>query len=158
QTPRERKFTFEYTSTVKDIPADANLAMEVEALKRKVEELESQNRTMVELLSEIKNRLEATDHSMMNELRDGSIKPIAATLRMTSHSTESLPAKAPAATGSKAPVSAPSSAQAKSAGNSEPVRWTDLISEGNQIKFYGLLRLDLDVDSQRPNNGQVPFF
>jgi hypothetical protein len=40
----------------------------------------------------------------------------------------------------------------------QPARWSDLIGEGNKFKLYGFLRLDLDFDSQRPNNSQTPLF
>ena len=39
-----------------------------------------------------------------------------------------------------------------------PVRWPELIAPPSRLKFYGLLRLDIDLDSQRPNNTQIPFF
>src|SRR5262249_48659676 len=37
-------------------------------------------------------------------------------------------------------------------------RWSEAISEGNQFKLHGALRLDMIVDSQRPNNAQSPLF
>ncbi|HXG91816.1 MAG TPA: hypothetical protein VNN73_05525 [Blastocatellia bacterium] len=49
-----------------------------------------------------------------------------------------------------------SASQTRTAG--EPVRWSDLIGEGNRFKFYGFLRLDMNIDSQRPNVGQAPLF
>jgi hypothetical protein len=39
-----------------------------------------------------------------------------------------------------------------------PVRWSELLGEGNKIKFYGFLRLDMIFDSQRPNNAQTILF
>jgi hypothetical protein len=38
------------------------------------------------------------------------------------------------------------------------VHWSEIIGEGNRIKLYGFLRLDLDIDSQHPNNTQTPLF
>ena len=38
------------------------------------------------------------------------------------------------------------------------VRWSELLRDGNKIKLYGSLRLDMDFDSQHPNNTQIPFF
>lgn len=40
----------------------------------------------------------------------------------------------------------------------EVVQWLQLMEKPNRLKFYGFLRLDLDFDSQRPDNGQLPFF
>jgi hypothetical protein len=51
-------------------------------------------------------------------------------------------------------AASPSSQMAKN----QPVRWSELLGEGNKIKLYGFLRLDMDFDSQHPNNTQIPFF
>src|SRR5262249_59607748 len=48
--------------------------------------------------------------------------------------------------------------QSKPDSGSEPLRWSDLIGEGNRLKFYGFLRLDLDIDSQPTHNEQAPLF
>jgi hypothetical protein len=37
----------------------------------------------------------------------------------------------------------------------QALTWKDLISEGNKIKFYGMLRLDAQYDDSRPNNTQT---
>ncbi|MBA2525143.1 MAG: hypothetical protein H0V18_05060 [Pyrinomonadaceae bacterium] len=38
------------------------------------------------------------------------------------------------------------------------VRWSDLLGEGNKLKLYGFIRLDLLFDSQQPNNPQSILF
>lgn len=35
----------------------------------------------------------------------------------------------------------------------EPLRWSDIISPHHKIKFYGFIRLDMDYDSHRTNDG-----
>ena len=41
---------------------------------------------------------------------------------------------------------------------SEPVTWLNILSPKNRIKFYGFLRLDMNYDSHRTNNGDAAFF
>lgn len=108
-------------------------AAEVADLKRRVEELEEQNRALARTLAEINAKLGATPGAAT-----GSINAAAA----------------PDASGAAA--AAPASSKRK---DDDPyVRWSEILSEGNRVKLYGFLRLDLDFDSQRPNNGQIPFF
>ena len=112
--------------------SDADKA-EVEDLKRRVEELEGQNRALARTLAEINAKLGASPGA-----GTGSVSTAAA----------------PDAFG--AASSAPASAKRK---DDDPyVRWSEILGEGNRVKLYGFLRLDLDFDSQRPNNGQIPFF
>ena len=97
---------------------------EVDELKRRVAELEQQNRAILQTLEELKARL-------------GSSQP-AVTLPQASAPTAATPVAAQTRT--------------------EPVRWPEVVSAPNRLKFYGLLRLDVDVDSQRPSNAQTPLF
>jgi hypothetical protein len=48
--------------------------------------------------------------------------------------------------------------EAQTDNNGDSVRWPDILGEGNRVKLSGFFRLDLDIDSQRPNNSQVPLF
>lgn len=106
---------------------------EVEALRQRVEELEKQNRAMAQTLSEVRDRLEAMNHS------------------------EAASAAKPAATASPvAPTQA--SAQSNQKDDGGNVRWSEIIGEGNKIKLYGFLRLDMIFDSQQPNNFQSVLF
>jgi hypothetical protein len=107
-------------------------AAEVEDLKRRVAELENQNRALGQTLVEINAKLSATART---ETGDAA--------------TVATPASGAAAS---PPASAPRKAE-------DPyVRWSEILGEGNKVRLYGFLRLDLDFDSQRPNNGQIPFF
>jgi len=137
----------------------ADTSDELQSLKRRIEELESQNRQMIQLLNEIRGTLSSDPKAAISaELRvkkeenlavpSGGIRKDASP---TSYSRVDEPTR-PAG-----PVPA-QSGSTQSKASSEPLRWSDLLSDGNRIKFYGLLRLDLDMDSQRPNNGQAPFF
>jgi hypothetical protein len=113
--------------------AEASAApSEVESLKRRVEEVESQNRLLMQMVSELRARLDGASSA--------TTKPLPTTI-----------ASAPATT-------APSTTATPQADKNPPARWPELISEGNRLKFYGFLRLDLDIDSQHPNNTQTPLF
>src|SRR5581483_8080136 len=133
----------------------SELAKEVEALRGRVEALEQQNRAMAELLIEVRSRLAGTDKEQAPEVRPAA----AAFPREPLRTGASLPTAAssnnPQPAGQTAVSAAP---QAKQDSNNEPVRWSEIIGNGNKIKLYGFLRLDMDIDSQRPNNAQTPLF
>jgi hypothetical protein len=120
-----------------DKPADANASgssSKVESLKHRVEEVENQNRLLMQIVTELKAKL---DGANTLEAKRASAAPAA------------QPADTPAAQSPTPPAQAD---------NNQPVRWPDLVSQGNRIKFYGFLRLDMDIDSQHPNNTQTPLF
>lgn len=106
---------------------------EMSALRRRVEDVEAQNRALLEQLKDLKGALE------------GALK-----------TKESVPE--PAAQAASSPPAAISRTTPPPAQPNDAVRWSELMSEGNRIKFYGFLRLDLHFDSQRPNNSQSPLF
>jgi hypothetical protein len=110
-------------------------ANDFEILKHRIEEIENQNRQLLQMVSELKARLDGSNVSEANS----KSAPAAAT---------APPKMAPANQTAQAPASQPD----------QPVRWSEIIGEGNRIKLYGFLRLDLDMDSQRPNNTQTPLF
>lgn len=87
---------------------------EIEELKRRVAELEAQNRRMEQLLSAIEARM-------------------------------GMKAEAPVA----AAAPAPAAVQRQSGGTAE---------ESPRLRAYGMLRLDMDIDTQRPNSPQTPLF
>jgi hypothetical protein len=114
---------------------------ELETLKRRVEDVESQNRLLMQMVTELKARLDAAGRP------EEKVKEVA--------SKEAAPAPvAPP----PAPAVSPEASGPAQADNNQPVRWPELVGAGNRLKFYGFLRLDLDIDSQRPNSGQTPFF
>lgn len=108
-------------------------AAEVEALRRRLEEVESQNRALAESLRELKAKLD--------ELSPPSANKTSATVTTP-----------PAATTAQAP------APAGQADKNQPVRWSELLGQDSRIKLYGFLRLDFDFDGQHPNNAQTPLF
>lgn len=118
--------------TLKDDAGDPRAA-ELESLQRRIEDIEKQNRALVERLNELKDALVSANVSNGNEAGSltakSSVTPVA----------------------SAQPSPTPSS-------QGDAVRWSELIGEGNRIKFYGFLRLDLHLDSARPNNPQSPLF
>jgi hypothetical protein len=148
--------------------SDKALTSEVEMLKRRIDELESQNRAMMQLLAEIKGKLDApTRASIATARQPDAVAPPSAQARMadgrisTIARVDASPGSkpAPAADSRSSTVDPPSaSAQAKPPAAGDQPRWSELIGEGNKFKFYGFLRLDLDIDSQRPNTPQTPFF
>jgi hypothetical protein len=110
---------------------------EVEDLRRRVEELEQQNRALARALVEINAKLGATTRAETAVV-------------VTTETAASAPARA---------VEQPVQPSASAPRRDDPyVRWSEILGEGNRVKLYGFLRLDLDFDSQRPNNGQIPFF
>jgi hypothetical protein len=115
--------------------ADSGVS-EVELLKRRVEEIENQNRALMQIVADLKARLDASSHSE-------PAKP-------------SVPAVASSRSASPERTQAP--APSNQSDKNQPPRWSDLIGEGNKFKFYGQLRLDMDFDTQRPNNTQTPLF
>jgi hypothetical protein len=105
---------------------------EMEKLRHRVNELEEQQRALVLLLKELKTKLELPKAP---ENSDG-----------TQRST------------SAAEVASKPAASASPQNDNGNVRWSDLIGEGNKLKFYGFMRLDLIFDSQQPNNAQTILF
>src|SRR5262249_18754506 len=117
-------------------------------------DLESQNRALAELLSAVKTKLDTMSESPTDERRAAVVRPgAAAPPRAASIESDAARASADAHTG---PPATEQPVQSKPEG--EPLHWSDLLGAGNQLKFYGFLRLDLDVDSQRANNDQTPLF
>jgi hypothetical protein len=96
---------------------------EIETLRRRLDEVEQQNRALAQTLLELKAKMDA-------------LSPAAA------------------ASSSSPQASSPPSQTDKN----QPVRWSELLGDGNKIKLYGFLRLDMDFDSQHPNNTQIPAF
>ena len=108
---------------------------EVEALRLRIEEVESQNRVLTQALSELKAKVDSLNHP--EAIINSPISP-------------------GAQIGNSSATHPPS--QSDQTDKNLPVRWSELLGDGNRVKLYGFLRLDLDVDSQRPNNSQTPLF
>ncbi|HKC85582.1 MAG TPA: hypothetical protein VKG02_06380, partial [Blastocatellia bacterium] len=135
--------------------SNSELAREVESLRHRVEDLESQNRALAELLSAVKTKLDSMSDPPPDERRAAVVRPGAAALpRAASIENAAARASADSRTG---PPATEQPVQSKP-DSGEPLHWSDLLGDGNQLKFYGFLRLDLDVDSQRANNDQTPLF
>ncbi len=135
--------------------SNSELAREVESLRHRVEDLESQNRALAELLSAVKTKLDALSDSPSDARRATAVRPGADALPRAA-SIENSAARA-SADSHAGPPATEQPVQSKS-DSGEPLHWSDLLGAGNQLKFYGFLRLDLDVDSQRANNDQTPLF
>jgi hypothetical protein len=103
--------------------ARAQSNTEIDDVRKRVAELEQQNRQILQALAELK----------------ASLKPVAA---------------APAA----APAREPAAAPPPPATAGPAVTWPEIVGAGNRLKFYGWLRIDTDIDSHRPNNGETPLF
>jgi len=114
-------------------PVNADAVGEVETLRRRFEEVEKQYRSLGLLLTELKTRLE-------------SAKPpdVAGGAQLSNSETQA-----------KTTPVAPVPSKQNDSGN---VRWSDLLGEGNKLKLYGFIRLDLLFDSQQPNNPQSILF
>lgn len=108
-------------------------AAEVEALRRRLEEVESQNRALAESLREVRAKLDELSPPSANKTSAPVTTPSAVAT-----------AQSPTPTGQ--------------ADKSQPVRWSELLGQDSRIKLYGFLRLDFDFDDQHPNNTQIPLF
>jgi hypothetical protein len=142
------------------VPAKSNseLTREIEALRHRVEDLESQNRALAELLNAVKTKLVAlSDPTPPDERRATRVQPVTAAPPRASASTESAATKTASELYAEPPA-AEQTARAKPAGGGEPLRWSDILGTENQLKLYGFLRLDIDIDGQRANNDQTPLF
>lgn len=122
-------------STSGETNSSDRYAAEIEALRRRIEDVEKQNRALLKILTELKaQKQEPGQFDQTSTLESSNSQNLKAT-----------------------PASVTSAAGAKKA--EEPaVRWSELLGEGNRIKFYGFLRLDMLFDSQRPNNAQSILF
>jgi hypothetical protein len=141
-------------------PAKSNfeLAHEIEGLRHRVEDLESQNHALVELLNAVKTKLAALpEPALPDERRAARVQPGAAAPPRASASTEMARAKTATEMRAEQPA-AEQPAQAKAAESDKPLHWSDILGSENQFKLYGFLRLDVDYDSQRANNDQGPLF
>lgn len=59
---------------------------------------------------------------------------------------------------SKVPEARPEVQPKKEEPEAKAIKWNELTVSGSHIRMYGLLRLDVTMDSARPNNPQVPQF
>src|SRR5499427_6560737 len=75
--------------------SNSELAHEVESLRHRVEDLESQNRALAELLSAVKTKLDALSDPPQDERRAAAVLPGAASLPRAA-STENVAARASA--------------------------------------------------------------
>lgn len=101
---------------------------EINDLRRRITELEAQNREMLHIIREMQAKLNGNP-------QQGNV---------------------PSTIASK-----PSAEQAAPAADTEHgnnVQWPQLVSARNRMKFYGFLRLDTDIDSERPNAPQTPLY
>ena len=76
----------------------------------------------------------------------------------TTNNATANAAQAQTASSQTSTASAQATPAPKQDDKNAPVRWSELVGEGNRFKLYGFLRLDLDFDSQHPSNTQIPFF
>ncbi len=109
---------------------------EIQTLKHRVAELEEQNRAIPKCSA-------GGRFNQKWELTTAAVTPA-----LTPAASTSAVAPATAAQPATAAPASPAD---------QVVRWGDLVLGGNnKLKFYGQLRLDVDLDSQRPNSPQAP--
>lgn len=138
--------------------SDPDSQFELKHLKSRVSELEQQNEEMNARLEQLLEKVRQLTESA----------PAAGVCRpelpgaTPSETADSLRAVAAKPVDTSAPVSS-ASAATPSAGtattsDTDHVLWPDLLGGDDRLKLYGFLRVDLNVDSQRPNNGQTILF
>lgn len=109
---------------------------EVEALRRRIDAVEKQNRDLLQVLADLRARIEKSGQSEETN---------------SAQNTRNVQKLSAPAASIEAPVGAKKN-------DETVVHWSDLLREGNRIKLYGFLRLDMLFDSQRPNNAQTILF
>ncbi len=117
--------------------AEPGVSPEIARLEARVAELERQNRQMLELLKQMEARL--------NGAAAAEPKPASA--------SSVVPAPRPASKAGFSPAPAPAPAPA-----SAPAALETITEGGSGLRVYGMLRMDMDIDTQRPNNAQTPLF
>ena len=126
-----------HTSITPSLSADlSESSTDVEALKRRVENLEKQNRELVQALTDLKIKIEPSRVHFATSDGQATVNTGPVGPRPATEISSSSPGKS----------------------SDDTVRWSELLGEGNKIKFYGFLRLDMIFDSQRPNNSQTILF
>jgi hypothetical protein len=125
QTSRPTSAKAQPPAEIADVKTDgmANIVSggsnsEIETLRRRLEEVERQNRALGQTLLELKARMDA-------------LSPAEAASSSSGLST--------------AQTNAVSQASSPSSQMDQPMRWSELLGEGNKIKLYGFLRLDMGV-------------
>lgn len=116
-------------------------AAEIRDLKRRVAELETQNRRMAQLLSALEARLGPEHHPVAAPAADAGTGGAVA-----------RPSGALDGSGLPPPGVLSASAAARAPQKRE------IAPDPAGVRIYGLLRLDVDIDTQRPNSPQTPLF
>src|SRR5262249_7662976 len=149
-----------------EAPEDVtSLKNRIDGLEAQNRELADQNRAIMQALAELKARIDIPGevaHASLTKpstaAGDANLVPSAAAAGRVdgAATTTSRPAAQGVSGGAKAESQSSGSGGAGKAQSSS--RWSEAISEGNQFKLHGALRLDMLIDSQRPNNAQSPLF
>ncbi|HKV39976.1 MAG TPA: carboxypeptidase regulatory-like domain-containing protein [Blastocatellia bacterium] len=155
-----------------DVSGD-ELKGEVKGLQQRVDELESRNRELAdqnlaimqslkELRARLDGRPQVTNASDTVAAPTGPSpadpRPLGAVQPNTSRGTSVLAAHPASDTRARASAAEPSSEVAAPTQGQDKNGWSLAIGEGNKFQLYGQVRLDMIVDSQRPNNAQSPLF
>lgn len=79
-------------------------------------------------------------------------------LALLRYVTARMDAPATAVAVATSTTSATSGASGAATPDAPTVKWNEVLGKGGRIKLYGFVRVDLSVDGQRTNNGQIPQF
>ena len=150
----------------------SSLKHRIDGLEAQNRELANQNRAIMQALAELKARLAGAGETSPGDVAHASLtKPSAASsggpgLNRPSPPTgkldESRKGTVPASQVESPETASTDQSSGSGGGTSGKAqsgsRWSEAISEGNTFQLHGALRLDMIVDSQRPNNAQSPLF
>jgi hypothetical protein len=149
----------------------ASLKNRIDGLEAQNRELANQNREIIQALGELRARVAKVGEPGPGEVARASLtrpstasagnpglstpSPISGNLDESRKGTIPVSQVESPETGSTDRSSGSAGASGKAQSGS---RWSEAISEGNTFQLHGALRLDMIVDSQRPNNAQSPLF
>ena len=161
--PAELQEVLDKASPSAETPEDvAALRLRIDGLEAQNRELANQNRAIMQAIADLKARLDSPGElahaSLTKPSANAQGDPDFAPSPTAAARADPTPAASRPGSHSGETAAAGKSSASGSADKGQSGRWSEAISEGNQFKLYGSLRLDMIVDSQRPNNAQSPLF
>lgn len=147
------------------VGSDRDGRPEFDDLKARVSQLERENRQMRArlegLYEQVLRLVQAAPDAAVGRPDVPLAPPISAEMTKSPQAALTKPVGLDVTTASSSPsvASTPAgSTPVAAVAARDHVLWPDLLGGDDRVKLYGFLRVDLDMDSQRPNNGQTILF
>lgn len=144
--------------TVASFGSDTKTDSEAVTLKVRIAQLEEQNRQMQEMLGTLKAQLQQLEERVAAPgiCQSDLPAPVEGPPDMSAQATLAKPDTLGDGSGAVPPPADPPVDTVVP--TSDHVLWPELLGGDDRLRLYGFLRVDLDMDSQRPNNGQTILF